>query len=96
MASKLGPVGQACYSGYMPPAVTNGEAKTQLSKLVALAEKGEPVELRRGRTPVARLVPISHGPPARKPGAFAGRIAMAEDFDVWPPDVERALGMQDD
>lgn len=80
----------------MTPAFTIGEAKTQLSKLVALAEEGEPVELRRGRTPVARLVPISGKGPARKPGAFAGRIDVAEDFDVWPTDVERVLGMRDD
>jgi antitoxin (DNA-binding transcriptional repressor) of toxin-antitoxin stability system len=77
------------------PTFSIGEAKTQLSKLVALAEKGEPVELRRGRTPVARLVPVLREGSSRKPGAFAGRIELAEDFDVWPADVERALGMRD-
>jgi len=74
---------------------TIGEAKTQLSKLVALAERGESVELRRDKTPVARLVSISRAPGTRKPGALAGRIRLAEDFDDWPDDVARALGLRD-
>lgn len=73
-----------------------GEAKTNLSKLVALAEKGEPVELRRGKEPVVKLVPISkRGAIRRKPGALAGQIKMADDFDVWPEDVARDLGVVD-
>lgn len=73
-----------------------GEAKTNLSKLVALAEKGEPVELRRGKQPVVKLVPIStRGAARRKPGALAGQIKVADDFDVWPEDVGRSLGVID-
>jgi prevent-host-death family protein len=73
-----------------------GEAKTNLSKLVALAEKGEPVELRRGKQPVVKLVPISkRGASRRKPGALAGRVKMADDFDVWPEDAARSLGVLD-
>lgn len=75
---------------------TIGEAKTNLSKLVALAEEGERVELRRGKQPVARLVPLpSSRSIRRKPGALAGRIAMAEDFDSWPEDIARGLGIDD-
>ena len=74
---------------------TIGEAKTNLSKLVALAEQGERVELRRGRQPVVRLVPLPKSDTARrKPGALAGRVAIAEDFDSWPGDVARALGVE--
>ncbi len=55
-----------------------GEAKTNLSKLIALAEEGENVELRRGQEPVARLVPLpKSGTVRRKPGALAGRIRLA-------------------
>jgi antitoxin (DNA-binding transcriptional repressor) of toxin-antitoxin stability system len=73
-----------------------GEAKTNLSKLVALAEKGERVELRRGKQPVVKLVPISgRGASRRKPGALAGKISMAEDFDTWPEDVAGGLGVLD-
>lgn len=72
-----------------------GEAKTQLSKLVHMAEDGEEVVLRRGRRPVVRLVPIVavQAGPKRKPGRMRGRIGMREDFDEWPEDVARALGI---
>lgn len=72
-----------------------GEAKTNLSKLVAEAESGEHVELRRGQTPVVTLVPVRPATVHRQPGALAGQIEMAEDFDGWPEDVARALGILD-
>ncbi len=76
---------------------TIGEAKTQLSKLVHLAEDGEEVVVRRGRTPVARIVAITAGEGARRrsPGRMRGRIKMREDFEQWPPDIARALGIRD-
>jgi prevent-host-death family protein len=76
---------------------TMGEAKTQLSKLVHQAEEGEEVVVRRGRKPVARIVAIPEDKPAvrRKPGAMRGRIKMSDDFDEWPPDIARALGIID-
>lgn len=74
---------------------TIGEAKTNLSKLIALAEQGEKVELRRGKEPVAQLVPLPKiGDARRKPGALAGRIKLAEDFDSWPEDIGAALGVE--
>lgn len=73
-----------------------GEAKTNLSKLIALAEQGERIEVRRGSEPVVQIVALSRARPARrKPGALAGKIAMAEDFDSWPDDVAAALGIED-
>jgi len=72
---------------------TIGEAKTNLSRLVALAERGETVELRRGKEPVARLVALpGPGRARRSPGALAGKVVLAEDFDSWPDDVAAALG----
>ncbi len=75
-----------------------GEAKTQLSKLVHMAEKGEEVVLSRGRRPVVRLVAIDTAAktgPKRKPGRMRGRVVMHDDFDEWPDDVARALGIID-
>lgn len=79
------------------PTYTIGEAKTQLSKLVHQAEDGEEVVVRRGRTPVARIVPITDSDDTikRVPGRMRGRISMREDFDEWPPDIARALGISD-
>jgi antitoxin (DNA-binding transcriptional repressor) of toxin-antitoxin stability system len=74
-----------------------GEAKTQLSKLVRLAEEGEEVVLRRGSVPVARIVATA--PPdaeiKRQPGRMRGRVHVADDFDEWPEDVARDLGIVD-
>jgi antitoxin (DNA-binding transcriptional repressor) of toxin-antitoxin stability system len=74
-----------------------GEAKTQLSKLVHLAEEGEEVVLRRGPTPVVRLVAITPAEAGvrRKPGRMRGRVRVPEDFDEWPEDIARALGIAD-
>ena len=85
-----------CYLAPMTRTFTIGEAKTHLSNLIALAEEGERVELRRGKEPVAQLVPLSKADAARrKPGALAGRIKIGEDFDSWPEDVAAALGVRD-
>ncbi|MPY91346.1 MAG: type II toxin-antitoxin system Phd/YefM family antitoxin [Luteitalea sp.] len=75
---------------------TVGEAKTQLSKLIREAEKGREVVLRRGRRPVARLVAITAAQETkRRPGRMKGRVQIAADFDEWPEDVARALGIVD-
>lgn len=74
-----------------------GEAKTQLSRLVHQAEDGEEVIVRRGQKPVARIVAISDsgGAPRRQPGSMRGRIHVPDDFDQWPPDIARTLGIID-
>jgi antitoxin (DNA-binding transcriptional repressor) of toxin-antitoxin stability system len=74
-----------------------GEAKTQLSRLVHQVEEGEDVVLRRGSKPVARLIaiPAGEGPIKRKPGRMRGRVRVPEDFDEWPPDIARELGIVD-
>ena len=73
-----------------------GEAKTNLSKLIAEVERGEPVEIRRGKTPVVKLVPVAPaGKPLRQPGALKGKVYIPDDFDSLPDDVARALGMID-
>lgn len=61
------------------------EAKTNLSKLVDLACKGEEVVICKAGIPVARLmayVPTKE----RKAGAWAGRVKIKKDFDVLPDD----------
>jgi prevent-host-death family protein len=72
-----------------------GEAKTQLSKLVRQAEEGEDVVLRRGSRPVARLVALTGngGTVKRTPGRMRGRLRVPDDFDEWPEDIARALGI---
>jgi antitoxin (DNA-binding transcriptional repressor) of toxin-antitoxin stability system len=82
--------------GGVPATYGIGEAKTQLSKLVHMAEEGEEVVLRRGRKPVVRLVAIKAGEGVRRtPGRMRGGVSVHDDFDDWPEDVARALGIVD-
>ncbi|CAN5495634.1 type II toxin-antitoxin system prevent-host-death family antitoxin [soil metagenome] len=68
--------------------ISISDAKTQLSKLVARAERGEEVTIRRGNMPVAKLVAIV--PPSssrRSPiGALRGKIWISEDVDELGPE----------
>ncbi len=57
------------------------DAKTRLSQLVARAEKGERVTINRNGQPVAQLVPFAPERSTRKPGLWAGRVRIADDFD---------------
>jgi prevent-host-death family protein len=66
------------------------EAKTQLSRLVDLAEGGEEIIIQRSGRPVARLVALQpRRPVAEAYGALRGEIELAEDFDELPPDFAR-------
>jgi prevent-host-death family protein len=76
--------------------VNVGRAKTDLSKLLARVEAGEDVEIARDGTPVARLVKIERpvGPGARflaARGALAGKISIADDFDLTDAEIEEML-----
>lgn len=67
------------------------EAKTHLSRLVErVAGGGEEVVIARAGKPMAKLIAYSEPAEARKPGAWEGRVWMADDFDE--PD-EAIIGM---
>jgi prevent-host-death family protein len=67
----------------MPP-VSIHEAKTHFSRLVARAEAGEEIVVRRGSKPVAKIVAYQAPGVPRAPGRLKGRIALADDFDETP------------
>jgi prevent-host-death family protein len=76
--------------------VTNiHEAKSQLSKLVDRALKGEEVIIARAGTPMVRLVPVRENESPRKGGQWKGKVRIAEDFDVLPDDVALSFGIND-
>jgi prevent-host-death family protein len=56
------------------------DAKTNLSRILESVEKGEEIVIARAGRPVARLVPIASAP-RRVPGRWAGRWALADDWD---------------
>jgi len=60
------------------------EAKTHLSRLVARAAAGEEIVIGKAGRPLARLVPYREHPVERRPGRWAGRLVVADDFDTTP------------
>jgi prevent-host-death family protein len=62
------------------------EAKTQLSKLIAMAEQGQDVIIARAGKPVARLCALQTERSKRIPGSMKGKIWIADDFDAPLPD----------
>ncbi len=64
------------------------EAKTNLSKLVELAAKGEEIIIAKAGKAVAVLKPYTPKHKKRKPGALAGRPLDMSHFDEADRDVE--------
>ena len=60
------------------------EAKTHLSRLVDRAGEGGDVVIARAGRPLVRMVPYVAPVEPRVPGAMAGRIEVADDFDETP------------
>jgi prevent-host-death family protein len=56
------------------------EAKTNLSKLIERACRGEEVIIARGSTPVVRLVAIREGQGRRQPGVLRGKLRVGPEF----------------
>ena len=64
----------------MAETVPINEAKTRLSELLRRVEAGEEIIIRRGDTPIARLIPERRSK-MTPPGRLSGRIWVADDFD---------------
>jgi prevent-host-death family protein len=72
----------------MAKTVGIGEAKTNLSQLVRRAEAGEEIVVRRGREPVARIVPLKKPGGVRGFGSMKGEIRMVSDEEMKKVDKE--------
>ena len=68
--------------------VTVHVAKTTLSQLLARVEAGEEIVIARGKTPVAKLVPIRTVAPKRHFGAMRGKAHVDAQFFEPLPDEE--------
>jgi antitoxin (DNA-binding transcriptional repressor) of toxin-antitoxin stability system len=60
--------------------ITIHKAKTELSRLIARACRGEEIVIARGKKPVVRLVAIGDKTGQRKPGAWKGKIEIGPEF----------------
>ncbi len=67
--------------------ITIHKAKTELSRLIERACRGEEIIIARGKKPVVRLVAIEDQTGERKPGAWKGKITIGpEFFEPLPPE----------
>jgi prevent-host-death family protein len=81
--------------------VNVGQAKTNLSGLLARVEAGEEVEIARDGVPVARLVRVE---PKMSPGerflsgwgALAGQIWISEDFEFSQRELDEMYAEWDE
>ena len=75
--------------------VNVGQAKTDLSKLLARVEAGEDVEIARDGVPVARLVRVAPPTPGSRflaaEGSLAGSIVIGDDFELGDEELDAIL-----
>ena len=75
--------------------VNVGQAKTELSKLLARVENGEEVEIARDGVPVARLVRVEPSTTGSRflaaQGSLAGSIEIGEDFELSEAEIDAML-----
>jgi prevent-host-death family protein len=60
--------------------ITIHKAKTELSRLIERACRGEDIVIARGKKPVVRLVAIEDRNGQRKPGALRGKLKVGPEF----------------
>ena len=71
------------------------EAKTQLSKLIQEASKGEAFIIAKAGKPVVRVTALNSptGAQVRRLGFMVGQIAVPDDFDrMGKKEIERIFG----
>ena len=76
--------------------VNVGQAKTDLSRLLARAEAGEEIEIARNGVPIARLTRIEapERPGERfmaMKGALVGQVFLSEDFEFTDQEIDEML-----
>jgi len=71
------------------------QAKTQLSKLIEEASKGEAFVIAKAGKPVVKVIALSAptGAQVRRLGFMAGQISVPDDFDrMGQEEIERIFG----
>lgn len=72
------------------------EAKTQLSKLVERASKGESFIIAKAGKPMVKVVPIEAKKKLKRIGFLKGKIKMPADFDRMDKQIERLFYGEDE
>lgn len=69
------------------------DAKARFSEVVDRVAEGDEVIVTRMGKPVARIVAYEPGQAQKRLGLLEGRLRVAEDFDDWPDDIAKSLGI---
>jgi prevent-host-death family protein len=67
------------------------EVKRDLSRYLEKVAQGEEVVIASAGNPVAKLVPYHVSVTPRVPGYWKGKVRIAADFDVLPPEIAAAF-----
>ena len=62
------------------------EAKTNLSKLIAMLEEGEEIIIAKAGKPIAKLEKYAPSP-RREPNKLRGKVKYLEDFDAADAEI---------
>lgn len=76
--------------------VNVSEAKAQLSKILERVENGEEVIIGRAGKPVGVLSPYRPRQCKDFIGMYEGQFKLPDNWDEWPEEEARALGIIDD
>ena len=79
----------------METQLTLSDAKARFSEIVEKAINGQQFVVTRMGKPVVRITRFAAQDRPPRLGDLAGQIRMSEDFDEWPVDLQKALGMAD-
>jgi prevent-host-death family protein len=75
--------------------ITIHKAKTQLSRLIEKACRGEEIVIARGKKPVVKLVPVEVPPKKRTLGLWKGLVSYTPDaFDPLTDQEMKDLGFE--
>ncbi|EGV19517.1 type II toxin-antitoxin system Phd/YefM family antitoxin [Thiocapsa marina] len=71
------------------------DAKARFSEVVEQASQGQDIIITRMGKPVVRITRYEPTPSNQRLGLFQGQLRIADDFDAWPEEIARDLGMVD-
>ncbi len=71
------------------------EAKAHFSEVVNQVMAGEDVIIERMGQPVVRMSHYEVAKAGKRIGLMAGQASIPDDFDEWPDEEAKALGIED-
>lgn len=71
------------------------ETGTLFSQVIARVVKGEEVIIERMGKPVAKISPYEEVKKKGLIGCMEGQMKVPDDFDEWPDDIAKMLGIKE-